>query len=509
MPSTAAAQAVCTVDGPEARAEWRLQEDIQQREQYGFRSDRAYVESLLAKGLRLRRHGNTPTTAAEERYLERRSRLELGAKGERYLRRHPEISGWWDVRDDWPRGPYVAVFVADDPAKHRAAIKGLASFPRVTRVVRVHYSDRERVRVANRIFRDGRALRKAGFTVMVPDYEPGTDRLDVPLVTRRTDHASYFAKRYGAVVKTYVLPTEACVRAAAYEIAPDGLSLTVTWQDGAAKPERIEVDEGPDRVVIGIVERASHGFSTGDPGGSAVVKLAAPLGTRAVYDASDGSRMLQSGPAPGDPECPPLPPPPRFATPLESAIWERNGYGMNVDPAYVQSLLDRGRTFTRPEQRWIRSYKRVVDYRSDVDDYFEHRRADLGGTSVIGDYPATPYVLVRLLRHQAFHERRLKRLSTSPDRLRTKLSTVQRDWFYTLPQHIGDDAGLTDGFFDGYGRAGFYVVVVEGHEETQSVDVTVITARADAAEYFRRLYGPIVNVQVVGDRFECRASYHG
>ncbi len=239
-----------------------------------------------------------------------------------------------------------------------------------------------------------------------------------------------------------------------------------------------------------------------------MVKLAAPLGTRAVYDANDGSRMLQSGPAPGDPACPPLPPPPRFPTPLESAIRERNDYGMNVDPVYVQSLLDRGRTFTEPEERWIRSYKRIAD-QDDIDEYFEHRREDWGGTSLIADYPAKPYVLVRLLRHQAFHEQRLKRLATDPDRLRTQLSTVQRDWFYTLPQHIGDDAGLTDGFFDGYGRAGFYVVVAQGHAETQSVDVTVITARTDAAEYFRRRFGSIVNVQVVGDRFECRASYLG
>ena len=42
---------------------------------------------------------------------------------------------------------------------------------------------------------------------------------------------------------------------------------------------------------------------------------------------------------------------------------------------------------------------------------------------------------------------RLKRLSKYE--VRTVRSTVQRDWFYELPQHIGDDAGLTDGFFDG------------------------------------------------------------
>ncbi len=63
---------------------------------------------------------------------------------------------------------------------------------------------------------------------------PAADRLVVPVVTRRSDHASYFAKRYGALVKTYRCSRrEACVRAGSYEIAPDGLSLTVTWPDGA------------------------------------------------------------------------------------------------------------------------------------------------------------------------------------------------------------------------------------------------------------------------------------
>ena len=41
------------------------------------------------------------------------------------------------------------------------------------------------------------------------------------------------------------------------------------------------------------------------------------------------------------------------------------------------------------------------------------------------------------------------------------------------------------------------------------VDVQVITARTDAATWFARAYGPLVRVEVIGDRFECRGSYSG
>jgi hypothetical protein len=403
----------------------------------------------------------------------------------------------------------VAVFVADDPAKHSATIRGRAVFPDRTRVVRVRYSDRERDRVERRIMRDERSLAKAGFTVVETDsFHFGTDRIDVFLVTRRTDHAAYFARRYGSLVKTHVVSREQtalrCVRAGPYEIAPDGLSLTVSWSDAGPKPERIDVTETADRVVIGIVERGGFEGTFGDTGGTAVVRLGAPLGTRAVYDAYDGGRMLQSGPSPGDPPCPVRP----ERTPLQSAMVEREQYGMNTDPGYVQWLLGQGRTFTEHEERWIESVRRV-DFQSKINDYVHHWSEAWGGNTLVADYPAKPYLLVRLLRRREVHERRLKRLAEYPDQLRTQLSSVQRDWFYDLPQHIGDDAGLTDGFFDGYGRDGIYFVQAEGDESTQSVGVTVITPRTDAAEYLTRRYGPLVKVTVIGDRFECRGSYFG
>ena len=88
-------------------------------------------------------------------------------------------------------------------------------------------------------------------------------------------------------------------------------------------------------------------------------------------------------------------------------------------------------------------------------------------------------------------------------------SSVQRDYFYELPQYIGDDAGRSGDFLDGYGRSGFYVAGADGDEGEQVVEVEVITTRTDAAEWFARVYGPLVRVEVIGDRFECRGSYSG
>ncbi len=154
------------------------------------------------------------------------------------------------MRDDWPRGPYVAVFMTDDPARHRAAIKRLAAHPQSTRVVRVRYSARDKDRIQKRIQRDVEKLERVGFEVLETETDWGVDRIDIELVTRRSDHARYFARRYGSVVKTHATRSHtfpACVNAATYEIAPDGMSLTVRWDDAAkqAGAHRADPARGP------------------------------------------------------------------------------------------------------------------------------------------------------------------------------------------------------------------------------------------------------------------------
>ena len=187
-------------------------------------------------------------------------------------------------------------------------------------------------------------------------------------------------------------------------------------------------------MVIGVVERLGIEEGFDEEGATGEVKLRAPLGTRSAYDARDGSRMVQSGPSPGDPPCPERPPP---DTPLQRAIEEREQYGMNTDPAYVQALLDGDRTFTEHEQRCPIGR---IDFEQRVDDYVQH----WGGTSVVGRYPEPPYLLVRLLR---------RRPSTRSDCSGSRaIRCASRP-----PNDINDDARLTDDFLGGYGRDGFFV----------------------------------------------------
>ena len=56
-----------------------------------------------------------------------------------------------------------------------------------------------------------------------------------------------------------------CSTSGNYEIAADGMSLTVHWESGGGnKLERIEVTEFPDRVEVGVVEKVYNGANTAD-----------------------------------------------------------------------------------------------------------------------------------------------------------------------------------------------------------------------------------------------------
>jgi hypothetical protein len=71
---------------------------------------------------------------------------------------------------------------------------------------------------------------------------------------------------------------------------------------------------------------------------------------------------------------------------------------------------------------------------------------------------------------------------------------------------LRDDV-MHDGFFDGYGRAGFFVRSIRPDDDDGVVELEVVGVRADAAPYFAAAYGPLVRVEVVGDRYECAGRY--
>jgi hypothetical protein len=175
---------------------------------------------------------------------------------------------------------------------------------------------------------------------------------------------------------------------------------------------------------------------------------------------------------------------------------------MRADPAYVQSLLDDDREFTEPERRWVRSVQRL-DQDNDIHEYTIHYRKEWGGTAVVADYPAKPYLLVRLTKRLALHTRELRRIARRPDEIRTVRAVHAVDEFYATADRINEDASAGDGFLDGYGRAGFRVLAANGHDQTADVVVDVVTTRPDAAAYFAARYGDYVKVNILGERFEC------
>jgi hypothetical protein len=230
------------------------------------------------------------------------------------------------------------------------------------------------------------------------------------------------------------------------------------------------------------------------------VALSAPLGHRPVIDAKSGKPMLQIGPGPGDAPCPISPPSP-VPTRLERAIATRRAEGLRADPAYVRRRLSSGALHTRAERRWLTERAALGADRTRTDPYVLEHADEYGGVSIEGAFPARPYIVYRWTRHRARHETALKRLSKHPDRVFTAPAQHSTREVSDLEQRIRDDRFYEGPFFDGYGRTGLLVAGVWADDT--AVHIEVITPRTDASDYFSARYGPLVRVQVVGDRFEC------
>src|SRR3712207_545842 len=71
----------------------RIERFMEQRREFGFRSDEAYVRKLVRRGMWEYDVGYIPATPRENRYLRLRDRLRLGARAYRYLDRRPNLYG--------------------------------------------------------------------------------------------------------------------------------------------------------------------------------------------------------------------------------------------------------------------------------------------------------------------------------------------------------------------------------------------------------------------------------
>ena len=244
-----------------------LEDWAQQRAEFGFRHDIPYVQELVRRGVWEYDVGYIPVTRAENRYLKLRDELELGARAQRYLRAHENVDGGVSVEDDWPREPYLLLHLTRDVSKHLAAIRALAKYPRNLRAVKVRYSDKALDKIADRVWRDQEKLAAEGIHLTGTGHG-SADALEVSVISARADVYDYFEQHYGDAVKVEVEAREEygyeCVDSSVYQIAPDGMSVTLFWEqrrwprartcggDGVRRSRRgRRGGEGLQRVVAG------------------------------------------------------------------------------------------------------------------------------------------------------------------------------------------------------------------------------------------------------------------
>ena len=489
------------------------QEDIELRayaelrKRFGFRHDTPYIKHLIRLGLWYSGELGLPVTKAEDRYLQLRERLDLGDAARRYLRRHADVDGGVSIADDWPREPYLLLHLTSGVPSHLAALKRLATFPDNLRATPVRHSVRDQRRAARRIDADRSALQKAGFDVTDVESEFVGDWIDVVVITRRTDYRAYFAERYGSIVKVHFAGTEPtlleCARVETYAVSADGLTLTAHWgESGSVTPERIELAEFADRVEIGAVQRGPNGGRTLDLTRKQLpVRLSAPLGSRSVIDAGSGRRVRQQGQSPREPACPADPEPSAF----ERLTRERDQDGLPSDPDTVRERLAHGGTPTAAEERWLERQAALRPNRA-VKRYLRAHREEFAGEFLPGRFPQEPRIVYRFTGSAARHAAAIQRLVEHPEAVRTETVTYTLRQLDALADQIRRDADLQGGFFDGYGRAGFFFAGTEVPISEGVVRVQVVTTRTDAARYFAARYGPLVRAEVVGDRYECTES---
>jgi hypothetical protein len=288
------AEPVCHGQVPvrEGRPAGPLASAIRYRRSFGFRTDRAYVRRVQRRG-RMDRELGIAFTRREWRYLRMRGRIEhSGGRVRAYLRRHADLSGGESIEDDWPRGPYLLVRLTRDQALHEAALKRIYRYPDNLRTVAVQHSERELRHVQDSIDFDAHGA--DGFFLVSTSVDIDLNRVVVGLITGRTDHAAYFAQRYGPLVVTRVIATERtrleCRRSVGYRLSRSGRSLRVLYfSGGGARFERLELDEGRRRVAVGVVEDVPNGPRTSDLRyESRVVRLQRAFGDRVVIDAATG-----------------------------------------------------------------------------------------------------------------------------------------------------------------------------------------------------------------------------
>ena len=332
-----------------------------QRAEFGFRADLPYVRELIKRGVWEYDVGYIPVTPEENKYLKRRDELELGPRAERYLDRHKDVDGGVSVEDDWPREPYLLLHLKRDVAKHLAAIKRIARYPKNLRAEKAELQ-RARAQAARR-------------PAVARQAQARGDRVR-PRLDRHRQRAAARGDHHQAPGR------EAVLRRALRQRREDRGHRDRAVQLGCVDAGLLHGRRGRHEPRRELGERRLRSStrtsrSPSSPTGSRSAswtsssparrpptcaarrtprRSSAPLGDRAVIDAFDREPLRQVGTRPGQPPCPPAPAEPSV---LEEAIEARAEYGMRADPSYVRQRLSSRSLFTKAEARWLARVERL------------------------------------------------------------------------------------------------------------------------------------------------------
>jgi hypothetical protein len=174
----------------------------------------------------------------------------------------------------------------------------------------------------------------------------------------------------------------------------------------------------------------------------------------------------------------------------------RGRHGFRTDEPYIRSLIRRSLVFTVDVERFpmTRRERRYVQLRDRLHlgrraTRYLLRRPELdGGTSIEDGWPGDPYILVRLTRDRAKHQRALRRLARFPRQLQTKRVPLSERDLTRIQDRIDFKAAERDGFD---------VVSTAPDIDRSAVTIELITARTDHLAYFRERYGRHVVTEVV------------
>jgi hypothetical protein len=191
-------------------------------------------------------------------------------------------------------------------------------------------------------------------------------------------------------------------------------------------------------------------------------------------------------------------------TVVEQAMAYRRMFGLPSGRRYVRRVQrsgarrdDQGYAFTRREWRYWRMRTRIeLSDKRRVERYLDRRPGLSGGISIEDDWPAGPYLQVRVTRDPAVHQSALRRLYRH--RLRAVAVEHPDPALQALRDRISADR-------DALEAEGFDIRGLGIDQDANRVVVHMVSSRSDHQQVFQERYGPAVLAFATPDdeRLEC------